>query len=244
MLCRLRLPRFPSSTLPIVMLVPFLAALSCLFPLDNNQPAEPFGFTKTGNAADTIAPYGSLKIAFSRPVRAPDSVVFRFQPPYSEFQAFFNGPLDTATIEFVMPLDGATTYTITLAAPVAATDGSVLYPWEDTVKVRTCPAEQEPNGDSSLADTLKGKLFGSIDAANDTDWFIVSSGTANRFYLVSTGSSSSFDIVDAAGTVTPSPAYADPETLAAPHNAVRPLYLSVHAWDRSNSGYYEVGVVK
>jgi hypothetical protein len=230
-------------TLPAALSAALLT-VSCLFPLNNGPADQPFQLTRVGNVADSIAPFGALKLVFTRPVRNPDSVDFAIRPYTHEFQILFNASRDTVSLLFTVPLEGNTKYSITATDPIAADDGAMLYPWEDTVVVCTYPTEQEPNNSRALADTLKGRRFGSITAANDTDWFVVPDGTADVFYLVSTATSSTFDLFDATGTASLSGTFAGTQTLTVPLGFVRPLYVSVHAWNRSNGGYYEVGWVE
>jgi hypothetical protein len=219
-----------------------LFLLSCL-PLANIEPVEPFGMTNAG--PDTIiSPYGPLCIRFSYPVLDTNSVRFVFQPLFTEFRQAFNATHDTVTIEFILPLQGDEQYTLFLASPVESEDGSVLRPGEDSLVLVTFPTEQEPNDFVNIADTLRDIAFGSVSAANDTDWFAIQDTSAGSFYLKSTGSSSLFKICDADSLSVRPQTFAAAETLDIPGSFERPLHIAVFAFNRSNGGHYELGVVE
>jgi hypothetical protein len=223
----------------------YLFTAACLFPLTTNGPQQPFQFTIAGGkAADTISPFGPLMITFSHPLINPDSVGLIFSPPFSEYQILWNGSQDTATLNFALPLEGNTSYGVRLSKTIASTDGNVLYPWSDTLKIHTYDCEQEPNDAENLADTLNGTVFGHISMANDTDWYLVSDTTKRSFYLKSTGSTSIFSIADNTGRLIMPGAYADAETLSVPMEFVSPLFVYVYAYNYSNGGSYELGWVK
>ena len=213
--------------------------LSCLS-LVNTESDVPFSMRRAAPAGDTISPYCSLEIRFSYPVLYPDSVRFVFQPAFNEYQVQFNRSLDTVTMLFSMPLQGNTAYRLNLASTVESIDGLLLHPQDDTIAFRTFPLEQEPNDARAMADVFNGTIFGAVSTANDTDWFTVADSTLRSFYLVSNGSSSFFDIRDAAGkSITPQE-FAAAETLSAPADFTLPLYLVVYAYSRSNGGYYKL----
>jgi hypothetical protein len=139
---------------------------------------------------------------------------------------------------------GDTQYSLFLASFVESEDGSMLRPGEDTLLLRTFPTEQEPNDFRTIADTLKDIIFGSVSAANDTDWFAIHDTAAASFYLKSTGSSSLFELYDADSLSVRPSKFAAAETLNVPGSFERPLYIAVFAYNRSNGGYYELGVVE
>jgi hypothetical protein len=216
--------------------------LSCL-PLATIEPVESFAMTRTGS--DTpISPYGPVHVRFSYPVLDPDSVRFTFQPLFTEYRQTFNATLDTFTLECILPLQGDEQYSLFLVSFVESEDGSLLRPGEDTLLLRTFPAEQEPNDSKNTADTLKGIIFGSVSAANDTDWFAIHDTAAASFYLKSTGSSSLFELRDAGSLSVRPLKFAAAETLDIPGSFERPVYITVFAYNRSNGGHYELGVVE
>jgi hypothetical protein len=235
-------PRAMARSRPLVAGLVILSAFSCEVPLDSSDSSIPFDLVRVGNGGDTIAPFGSLSLRFTHPVASPDSVRFVFQPPYTDCLVSANATEDTLTLQFMVPLQGETRYSIHLRNQVSARDGSLLFPSDDSIVVFTAAAEQEPNDFPSSADTLTKKIFGTISAADDTDWFSISDTTMREFYLISHGPSSQFDIRDANGAVIVKPSLiAAAETLTVPSNAPNPRYLVVTAWNRSNGGYYELG---
>lgn len=145
--------------------------LSCL-PLANIEPVEPFVMTRTGSDT-TISPYGPVRIRFSSPIVDPDSVRFAFRPLFNEYRQTFNASHDTITIECILPLQGDAEYFMFLTSFVESEDGSLLRPGEDSLLLRTFPIEQEPNDSKNTADTLNSVIFGSVSAANDTDWYAI-----------------------------------------------------------------------
>jgi hypothetical protein len=219
-----------------------LLFLSCL-PLTNLEPVEPFAMTRTGSGT-TISPYGPVRIRFSSPVLDPDSIRFTFQPLFTEYRQTFNAAHDTVTLDFILPLQGDERYSLFLASFVESEDGSILRPGEDSLELVTFPTEQEPNDFKTIADTLKGIIFGSVSAANDTDWYAIHDTAAASFYLKSTGSSSLFEMYDADSLSARPSKFAAAETLDVPGSFERPLYIAVFAYNRSNGGYYELGIVE
>jgi hypothetical protein len=224
-----------------ISLAPLLF-LTCL-PLTTIDPVEPFGVTRTGSDM-AISPYGPIEIRFSSPVLYPDSVRFAFKPLFTEYRQTFNETNDTVTIECILPLLGDREYFLWLASSVESEDGSLLQPGEDTLLVRTFPIEQEPNDSRLTADTLRSVIFGSVSAANDTDWFAIHDTTAASLYLKSTGSSSHFMLCDADTLSARLETFAAAETLDIPDTFHKPVHIAVFAFNRSNGGHYELGIVR
>jgi hypothetical protein len=236
-----RQSRYYGGTALFASLLPMFF-LSCL-PLSNIEPVESFGMTRAGSGTK-ISPYGPLYVRFSYPVLDTDSVRFLFQPLFTEFRQSFNAAHDTVTLEFILPLQGDERYSLLLDSFVESEDGSILRPGEDSLELVTFPTEQEPNDFNYIADTLRDITFGSVSAANDTDWYAIHDTTAESFYLKSTGSSSIFKICDADSLSVRPQAFAAAETLDIPGSFERPLRIAVYAFNRSNGGHYELGVVK
>ena len=216
--------------------------LSCL-PLATIEPVESFGMSRTGSG-ETISPYGPIQVRFSYPVLDPDSIRFAFQPLFTEYRQTFNDSHDTVTIECILPLLGDTEYYLILASSVESEDGSLLQPGEDSLLLRTFPIEQEPNNFRNIADSFKNIIFGSVSTVNDTDWFAIYDTTAASFYLKSTGSSSIFKLCDADSLSVRPQAFAAAETLDIPDSFNKPVHIAVFAFNRSNGGHYELGVVE
>jgi hypothetical protein len=243
-----RMKRFPGRYKPIQKIgalialgVLLLSSVRCLIPIGSNDNSDPFTFVNAGDG-DTITPYGSIAIRFTRPVAHPDSVHFLFDPPFADFLLASNTKGDTLTMQLSLPLNAETRYSIHLKDQITAKDGTLLFPNDDSVVVVTADAEQEPNDQLSTADLLVKKIFGAIASADDTDWFAISDTALREFYLTSHGSSSRFDVRDVNGTVLVKPSLIAPaETLLVPSNSPAPRYLVVSAWNRSNGGYYELG---
>lgn len=234
---------FPLTLTALVLLMLFTA--SCMIPLKTDEPKEPFQFTAAGGSrADTISPFGPLILTFTRPVSNPDSVHFIFAPLFTEYQVLWSDSHDTAKLYFSLPLDGNANYTVMVADKIESTDGSILIPGKDTIRILTNYCEQEPNDSKDLADLLQGVVFGHIAMANDTDWFEVSDTAKRTFYLKSTGSTSFYTISDSRGMTIQPGTYADADTLIAPMDFVPPLYLQVYSYNHSNGGSYELGWVK
>lgn len=219
------------------------ALLSCV-PLSSPVNQEQFLIKRVGSGGDTIAPFGGLRLCFTAPVRYPDSVGFIFTPACGDFQVLFNKTADTVTLVFSAPLPGSTAYAVSLASEVESVNGTLLYPSDGTMRIRTWPIEREPNDDRTLADSFTGTAFGSIANANDTDWFQVADAAARTFYLQSTGSESLFSVRDAQGRIKSVSRFAAAETLAVPTSFTPPLYLVVCAFGRSNGGWYKLGAVR
>jgi len=219
----------------LVLFPALMVSLSCDVPV-RSTPLLPFHLVNTGST-DTIPPYGSFMLLFTRPVADPDSVQFIFNPP-EECLSAFDTTHDTVTFTLTQPLIGSTRYTIKLANPVHADDGAVIA--SDSVDLITAAIENEPNDSRDLADTVRTRIFGSVTTANDTDWFVVADTTVQSFYLRSSISSSIFDLRDSLGRVVVQAVIAEPETLAVPVPAIRPLYVVVYARSNSNGGYYEL----
>jgi hypothetical protein len=236
-----RQPVFALRTLFLAALLCFLT-LSCL-PLSTIGPMDPFQLNRIG-AADTISPWGSVQIRFSYPVRFPDSVTFAFTPAFDDYRKSWNTGRDTLSLVFVLPLHGGVHHTMLLANFVESEEGSILIPGEDTLSFYTYPAEQEPNDSKATSDLLKGTVFGSISAANDSDWFAVDDSAVRSFYLLSTGSTSQFELHDSDGSVTHPPSFTMAETLSVPESFIYPFYIVVHSYNRSNGGYYQLGMIK
>jgi hypothetical protein len=213
----------------------------CL-PLIATGPEEDFSMNWAG-ASDTVSPYGPLSVYFTSPVLFPDSVIFDIMPIFSDYRQQGNESADTFSLELLRSLRGGSRYVLRLAEWVESIDGSFLTPGNDSIVFHTWPAEQEPNNGRTTADTLGSITFGSISMANDTDWFEVRDSTVETFYIKSIGSSSLFDIRDAAGAVRGPTSFAAAETLSVPQGFVRPLHLVVYAFNRSNGGHYELGSV-
>ena len=215
-----------------------------MFPLETDAPLEPFHFGIAGNSADAISPYGPIILKFTSPVKSVDSVRFIISRGFTEYQVLWSGSNDTAKLILALPLEGNATYTVSPAKKIKSADGSLLIPGKDSIKLITFPCENEPNGSKDLADLLEGTAFGRIATANDTDCYLVSDTAKRSFYLKSTGSVSTFVIMDSRGMSISPPAYTPAETLSMPGTFVPPFSIRIYAYNHSNGGTYELGWTK
>ncbi|MCU0609148.1 MAG: hypothetical protein MUF22_05215 [Chitinispirillaceae bacterium] len=229
----------------------FLAPL-CLLPMlfcsvNLTPPAEdPFFLARTAHTSDTIAPYGSLTLRFSQPVADPNSVQLIFTPLFEDYRLSFNATNDTITLGLTLPMAGETRYVLRLGSQVRSVNDSLLLPQQDSIVLVTAPREEGDNHSASLADPLYMQIFGCIETANDTDWFVIADTTSRSFYLKSNITKSSFDLRDSARMIVARPSIiAGPETLTvAPGIVAR--YAVVYAHNRSNglTGFYELGCTR
>lgn len=232
------LKHFSITVVSIVrhVLIPGLFMLYCVVPSDTVQ--EKFYFEHAA-LPDTVAPFGSIIIAFTEPVSDSSPVGFSFQPSFYSYALIFNTARDSVIVQLSEPLRGNTTYTIRLQYTVYSINNSVFTPQSDSMRVVTGTVEQEPNNRVELADTLRQRCFGAIALVNDTDWYVVDK-KIEELYLHSFGSQTTFALLGG-GVVTTLREFTIYDTVTIPETAALPLYVAVYSYFRSVGGYYELG---
>ena len=71
------------------------------------------------------------------------------------------------------------------------------------------------------------KVFGTLSSANDTDYFSIRDTSINKFYIIASGSQTTFAVQDSLGSRTPERSYRNRDTITAPDSFKAPLYLLV-----------------
>jgi hypothetical protein len=230
---------------PVFFLAQCLLALfsGCLF--DTTKPVEPLTMTRVDGNGDTVAPFPSLRFAFSKPL-ADSTVELDFYPPTTAmYYTALNGTKDTLTLTVVGMLAGDTRFVVRLASIVASRDGSLLYPGDDSTVIFTGQAEHEPNNSIQLSDTLfSSSIFGLTDYALDTDVYVVPGAQQRRFFLVSPDGRDSCVVLDSMlRQVAPSFSNASSDSFFIPDTIPRPLYVFIFSSMKGTGGHYEFGSV-
>lgn len=191
---------------------------------------------------DTISPWDSIAVVFSRPIR--DSlVVFTVTPSLYMYSQRMCDSRDTVVITSVEPFDGSTRYVIRPAEKVTAEDGAVLEPENDSLIIMTAPCEREPNGDLLKADSLKNYRFGTVATVNDTDCFLLIGNGVDGVFLSSFETQSTCFIQDDDGRRTSARSFVQSDTIEVPDDFSPPLYVKVFCYNRSSGGSYKVGSI-
>ena len=209
--------------------------IHCVVPSDT--PQERFHFDHTGSD-DTVAPFGSMAVAFTEPVSDSSRVDFIFRPSFLSYAMEFSPERDTLTVRFSEPLSGGTDYTIHLNETIYSLNRSVFDPGDDSIVITTAKCEREPNDRMETADTLSGRCFGSVAMVNDTDWFVLPSAV-RAVYCHSYGSRTTVFIREVQKDGE-SRGFAEHDTITIADTVAAPLHIAVHAYLRSVGGYYEL----
>ena len=215
--------------------------LFCVVP--SEAPDETFHFIAS-DVSDTIAPWGGVKVVFSEPVADSGAINFIFEPSFYSYAVIWNGSRDTAVVQCTEPLQGNQRYVLRLMETVFSENGSEFDPSSDSIVFFTHPAEQEPNGEPSIADTLRGSCFGSIATADDTDMYVVTDTSAYALFLYSVGSQTTFALKNSSDSTTAKRNFKERDTLIIPKKFKPPVWVIVSSYYRSVGGYYEVGFTR
>lgn len=222
--------------------VSFTAALcgaGCIVPADNE--VTPLRFT-LANKGDTLSPYDALTIVFTDALSDSSLVNFDLTPATYSFFTTRNELRDTFTIVFTQPLSGDTRYSIRTTLPVHSESGSSVTPETDSLIFFTCPREKEPNGSAVTADTLRSYRYGSTEAIDDTDCFLLLEPA--RAAYCTTVESRALLFINRPGTpYSESFETSKRDTLFFSDTTTFPLVVTVCSGQKSSGGSYRIGTV-
>jgi hypothetical protein len=233
-----------SRPFPVFFLTQCLLALfsGCLF--DTTKPVEPLTMNRVDGTGDTVAPFPSLRFAFSKPL-ADSAVELDFSPPTTAiYYTSLNRTKDSLTLTVVGMLAGDTRYVLRRASIVASGDGSRLFPGDDSTVIFTGQAEHEPNNTIQLSDTIfSSSIFGMTDYALDTDVYVVPPMQQRRFFLASLDGRDSCVVLDSMlRQVAPSFSNASIDSFFIPDTVPLPLHVFIFSSMKGTGGHYEFGV--
>lgn len=213
--------------------------ISCLF----TEVSDNGSFSMSiANKADTLPPRPVITICFSTPVVASDprNLRFDFDPPFDDYYIALNASHDTARIVCTGTLSGAVRYVLRVHATPESVDGVDMEPGRDSVEFMTYPVEREPNDKAGCADSIGGVIYGMIDRADDTDWFLLGDSTRAVVAASEGGATVRCTIKSANGETTPvSGMCIDPDTVRVPGSFARPVYACVVSFTKASGGMYK-----
>ncbi len=185
---------------------------------------------------DSISPYSTLKVVFSSPLQDSQHITFHFTPQFYDYSSIIASSRDTIRIIPSSPFKGNTSYKLFLENPLNS-DGS-----SDTLSFHTYFHEREPNNNIETADSIYGKIYGTISVVSDTDLYSITVGKSSGLYMISQTSQSVFSISDNSGNSTPVRKYKSPDSIMIPDSFNYPIYVRVYSYYRSCGGNYEIGL--
>ncbi len=225
---------FSRRLLPVLITL----ALQCVIPSGTD---DPFRMSLPKNTSDTLSPYATVALCFSKEISNPEQVSFNILPVFDQYYFTVSETMDTVFIVPSQPLPGNCRFVIRPAQEILSFNKKPLS--SDSVVFYTYPFEREPNNSFLTADSLPRRLFGTISTINDTDIFVVRDTSLRKFYMTSYGSQTTFIIRDSSGNATIGRNFRSKDTLSAPSHFKAPLYLLVYPWHNSVGGHYDMGYI-
>ena len=178
------------------------SVLHCVIP---SGTIEPFTMSLPENISDTISPFQSVPLCFSRAISDTGQISFSIKPLFEQYYYTISATNDTVFIVPSEPFPGNTRFVIRADKRIMSVNDEPLS--VDSVVFFTHAFEREPNNTIETSDHLPKKVFGTLSSANDTDYFSIRDTSINKFYIVASGSQTTFAVQDSLGSRTPERSY-------------------------------------
>lgn len=193
------------------------------------------------NTSDTISPFQSVPLCFSRAISDTSQISFYIEPLFEQYYYTISTTNDTVFIVPSEPFPGNTRFVIRADKRIMSVNDEPLS--ADSVVFFTHAFEREPNNTIETSDPLPRKVFGTLSSANDTDYFSIRDTSVRKYYIVASGSQTTFAVQDSLGKRTPERSYKSRDTIIVSNSFKAPLYLMIFSYRKSVGGYYETGPV-
>jgi hypothetical protein len=192
--------------------------------------------------ADTVAPFGMVKIAFDN--SAEDSIVMiKLLPDNILLAANLNKQRDTAAFSLPLSVLGNSGYRLITEFD----SGSFWYrkavPAE-TLFFHTWPKEVEPNNSAETADPFTTRTFGSLSTTDDLDWYSIDTSYVSKCVLKSYGTTVSMCIIKSSGELLfEKNREIDTSLFAVPEQLRGAAFIVIYTHLKSAGGYYEITIL-
>ncbi len=191
--------------------------------------------------ADTIAPYGAVKIAFDNPVE-DSTLMIKLFPDNILITANLNKQKDTAYFSLPFTISGSSAYKLVIESDSGSFWNRKAFPIE-TLYFHTWPEEAEPNNSAETADSVTGKIYGTLATTDDIDWFIIDPSDSGKCVLKSFGTTVEKSIIMSGdGKTYKKSVQVDTALFTVPDNLMGAAFIVIYTNSKSAGGYYEISI--
>ncbi len=234
--------KFIQMTLFAGLVVLMQSRVSCVITPDNNQ--QELTMARGDALGDTVSVFPELQIGFSLPLKDSAVGITSMPPIAADHAVWLNQNRDTLFLRVLGVLEGNTRYVVRLDSKVEAENGSELKPEQDSIVFVTHPAESRQNSSLLTADTLVDRMFGVIEKADASDYFVPRDFNSEAFYIRSYSQKIRMVMKTADGSeVVSATSGENSDTLAVSQQTIRPYFLQVESGTLEAMQRYEIGVV-
>lgn len=192
--------------------------------------------------ADTVAPFGMVKIAFDNSIE-DSTVMIRLLPENIPLTANLNKKRDTAVFSLPLTVRGNCGYKLVTEFD----SGSFWYrkavPAE-TLFFYTWPKEVEPNNSAETADSCATRTFGELSTTDDLDWYSIDSSYVTKCVLKSYGTTVSMCVIKSTGELLfEKNSEIDTSLFTVPDHLRGAAFIVIYTHLKSAGGYYEITIL-
>jgi hypothetical protein len=191
--------------------------------------------------ADTVAPFGMVKIAFDNSIE-DSTVMIKLLPNNILFTANLNKQKDTAFFSLPLSVLGNSEYRLMPEFD----SGSFWYRKAvsaETLFFHTWPKEVEPNNSAETADSFATRTYGSLSTTDDLDWYSIDTSYVSKCVLKSYGTTVSMCVIKSSGEVLfEKDREIDKLLFTVPDHLKGTAFIIVYTHLKSAGGYYEITI--
>lgn len=193
--------------------------------------------------ADTVAPFGTVKMAFDNSIE-DSMIMIKLLPDDIILTASFNKQKDTASFSLPLTISGNSVYKLITESDSGSFWNRNALPAE-TLYFHTWPKELEPNNGAETADSLTERMYGTLATTDDLDWYKIDPLYADKCVMKSYGTTVSMSIIQSGGAIlTKRNVHIDTSFLTVPDHLKGAAFIVIYTRLKSAGGYYEITILR
>ncbi|HEX2956100.1 MAG TPA: hypothetical protein VHO70_04690 [Chitinispirillaceae bacterium] len=217
--------------------------LCCLTLMKCVVPSGTVPDTIKMSIADTVAPYGTIRVALSTSTKE-SMLLMKLLPDNIFLSANLNKLRDTASFILPFSVSGNSMYQL-----IAEYDSGSSWSRDafraETLLFHTWPKEEEPNNSAETADSLENRVFGTLSTTDDLDWYIVDTSDAAKYTLKTYGAAVNMRIIENGGNNQLfSKKHTDKSLFAVSEKLQGAAFIVIYTQLKSAGGYYEITILR
>jgi hypothetical protein len=191
--------------------------------------------------ADTVAPFGTFKIAFNNSIE-DSSIMIRLLPDNIILTASLNKQKDTAFFSLPLTVTGNSVYKLVTEMDSGSFWNRKVFQAE-TLYFHTWSKEVEPNNSAETADSFSGRIYGTLATTDDFDWYLIDTLYVGRCVLKSYGATVSMSVIQSRDVeLSKRNTNVDTSLFTVPDHLTGTAFIVIYSRLKSAGGYYEITI--
>jgi hypothetical protein len=227
----------------LVLIIPMAGIFLLCLILECIVPSGTVPETLKISMADTVAPFGAVKMAFDNPID-DSTMMIKLFPDNIVLTANLNKQKDTAIFSLPSTISGNSIYKLITESDSGSFWSRNAVPAE-TLYFHTWPKEVEPNNSAETADSLTSRIYGALATTDDLDWYVIDTSYTTKCVLKSFGTTVSMGIIQNEGDIlSKKNSNIDTSLFTVPGTFKGTAFIVIYTRLKSAGGYYEITILR